>query len=530
MATLTSQLCMAYAVHSASALPNAAADSCGPSRAYATSNRHGSSSGFSSFGSIRNPLSYSGVRQEAHECRTGGISIAALADGVERSVIQEREQIAERLNSVVSVVSDDAVPEEHKGLHSLLYGEAGGADVHLAEGKVYEKKAGEDDGTVKVPLSDYVTSRDAQKLAGVYAIYDDQQSLQYVGFSRNIVLSLKTHLAKLGASICGFVRVKVYDDISMITRFRLGAERDAWVSEQATVPPGNSSQKSLWEELEGVKKIAMMSEAEIIEYEEKKMKMRKAMGENIHDDEDDNVTEDSRERRLKLMQATEGDDWSSVIDGQTKATLRERGSNGTAAAVNSAETPAVVVLAGDIVSPFLRAETADEFNKSLGGEGGGEEVKDEMLVMTMETVDAALNEVRPYLIADGGNVEVVAVEKGIVLLRLQGACGTCPSSSATMKMGIERALRSKFGDQLQDVQQVGGGAGPPRATVEAVEKHLDILRPAIINFGGKVEVVEVDGLRGECRVRYAGPAPIGMGIQAAIKDKFPDIRKVVLLS
>lgn len=60
--------------------------------------------------------------------------------------------------------------------------------------------------------------------------------------------------------------------------------------------------------------------------------------------------------------------------------------------------------------------------------------------LTVQFVDRALDEVRPYLIADGGNVEVVDVEDGIVKLRLQGACGTCASSTATMKMGIERSL------------------------------------------------------------------------------------------
>ena len=61
--------------------------------------------------------------------------------------------------------------------------------------------------------------------------------------------------------------------------------------------------------------------------------------------------------------------------------------------------------------------------------------------MTVESVHAALDEVRPYLIADGGDVSVAAVEGGTVMLRLEGACGTCPSSTATMKMGIERALK-----------------------------------------------------------------------------------------
>jgi len=56
-------------------------------------------------------------------------------------------------------------------------------------------------------------------------------------------------------------------------------------------------------------------------------------------------------------------------------------------------------------------------------------------------VDKALNELQPYLIGGGGNVEVAAAQDGVVMLRLQGACGTCPSSTATMKMGIERSLR-----------------------------------------------------------------------------------------
>ena len=69
---------------------------------------------------------------------------------------------------------------------------------------------------------------------------------------------------------------------------------------------------------------------------------------------------------------------------------------------------------------------------------------EELPPLTPYLVDKALDEVRPYLIADGGNVEVAAVQDGVVMLRLQGACGTCPSSTATMKMGIERSLRVSF--------------------------------------------------------------------------------------
>jgi len=59
-----------------------------------------------------------------------------------------------------------------------------------------------------------------------------------------------------------------------------------------------------------------------------------------------------------------------------------------------------------------------------------------------EKVEAALNKVRPALMADGGDVELIDVQAdGVVKLRLTGACGGCPMSQMTLKMGIERLLK-----------------------------------------------------------------------------------------
>ena len=58
-----------------------------------------------------------------------------------------------------------------------------------------------------------------------------------------------------------------------------------------------------------------------------------------------------------------------------------------------------------------------------------------------DKVQAALNKVRPGLQADGGDVELVSVEDGNVTLRLTGACGSCPMSTMTLKVGIEGVLR-----------------------------------------------------------------------------------------
>ncbi|KAK9202002.1 hypothetical protein WN944_017211 [Citrus x changshan-huyou] len=144
--------------------------------------------------------------------------------------------------------------------------------------------------------------------------------------------------------------------------------------------------------------------------------------------------------------------------------------------------------------------------------------------LTAKNVDLVLEDVRPYLIADGGNIDVVSVEDGVVSVKLQGACGSCPSSTTTMSMGIERVLKEKFGDAIKDIRQVYDEE-VRETTVEAVNGHLDILRPAIKNYGGSVEVLSVES--GDCIVKYVGPDSIASGIRAAIKEKFPDIENVV---
>lgn len=58
-------------------------------------------------------------------------------------------------------------------------------------------------------------------------------------------------------------------------------------------------------------------------------------------------------------------------------------------------------------------------------------------------VEMALDKIRPALMADGGNVELVEVKGGVVKVRLTGACGGCPMSQMTLKMGIERHLKKE---------------------------------------------------------------------------------------
>ena len=77
----------------------------------------------------------------------------------------------------------------------------------------------------------------------------------------------------------------------------------------------------------------------------------------------------------------------------------------------------------------------------------------EALTLNPDNVETVLDEMRPYLMADGGNVELVEIDGPTVKLRLQGACGSCPSSTMTLRMGIERRLREMI-PEIGEVEQV----------------------------------------------------------------------------
>jgi Fe-S cluster biogenesis protein NfuA len=70
--------------------------------------------------------------------------------------------------------------------------------------------------------------------------------------------------------------------------------------------------------------------------------------------------------------------------------------------------------------------------------------------MTKEKVEGVLDKIRPSLLADGGNVELVDVNDGTVTLKLTGACAGCPFSTMTLKMGIEKILR----EEIPEVKEV----------------------------------------------------------------------------
>lgn len=69
-----------------------------------------------------------------------------------------------------------------------------------------------------------------------------------------------------------------------------------------------------------------------------------------------------------------------------------------------------------------------------------------------DKVEAVLDEIRPNLMADGGDVQLVDIKEGVVTVRLLGACGGCPMATMTLRQGIERTLKEK----VPEVKKVVG--------------------------------------------------------------------------
>ncbi|KAG2613918.1 nifU-like protein 3, chloroplastic [Panicum virgatum] len=154
-----------------------------------------------------------------------------------------------------------------------------------------------------------------------------------------------------------------------------------------------------------------------------------------------------------------------------------------------------------------------------------------VLPLTEENVERVLDEVRPSLMADGGNVALHEIDGLVVVLKLQGACGSCPSSTMTLKMGIETRLRDKIPDILE-VEQIVDTETGLELTTDNVEKVLDEIRPYLSGTGGgSLELVQIDGY--VVKIRIGGPAAGVMTVRVAVtqklREKIPSIMAVQLI-
>jgi Fe-S cluster biogenesis protein NfuA len=70
-----------------------------------------------------------------------------------------------------------------------------------------------------------------------------------------------------------------------------------------------------------------------------------------------------------------------------------------------------------------------------------------------EKVEAVINEIRPLLQGDGGDIELVGIEGGVVKVRLRGACAGCPGAQMTLKMAVERRMKARV-PEIERVESV----------------------------------------------------------------------------
>mmetsp|Transcript_14386 Transcript_14386/g.28761 ORF Transcript_14386/g.28761 Transcript_14386/m.28761 type:complete len:449 (-) Transcript_14386:70-1416(-) len=325
----------------------------------------------------------------------------------------------------------------------------------------------------------------------------------YVGLTRDLAASLEEHADDHGKKV-KFVRAQSFpypqraamEELAqgwlgeVVAAGGAGAERtvgEKWTAEGAAAAPPAAT---------GVGAEAVVFVPPSTEEQRRDLELKMAVEGNLEfflDDEDDE------------------DDFDDIYDAapsSIKDFILEEVAEAAPVAEERPAPESVAAPAASIVSPFdadagaNTAVTADEYD----------------LEFTEANVDRVLDEVRPYLISDGGNVSVhrIDVEAKDVYLVLEGACGSCPSSTTTMKMGIERVLKEKFVG-LGEVLQVEGGEVVQELSAEIVEAELGRMRQAITAMGGVVKLVEVTEL-GVVKLEFRGSTKIRFGVELAVRD------------
>jgi Fe-S cluster biogenesis protein NfuA/nitrite reductase/ring-hydroxylating ferredoxin subunit len=135
---------------------------------------------------------------------------------------------------------------------------------------------------------------------------------------------------------------------------------------------------------------------------------------------------------------------------------------------------AVLDLYGEGLDRLVALVAASDDGELARALAGDELVSHLLLVHDLhpEPVEArvrrALESVRPYLESHGGNVELLAVDDGVVRLRLAGSCSGCPSSTVTLKLAIEDAIR-KAAPEVEEIEAEGAGGSQPTPNLIQIE-------------------------------------------------------------
>ena len=429
-------------------------------------------------------------------------------------------------NVASGVAADDNVPEGHKGLHEFLYGDDDAHGTRAPPAGSTSTSFTRAQGPF--PAASFLKDLQDTRLAAVYGVYDASGTLRYVGVTRNVVMALEGHLQAHGPEVVASVALESF---RYPKREEMAAVQASWLEEVAATGQNPEGNRSVGEGGSGgwAKSIR-----EVVEsgaglggaHADTKTKLRTAMADPTLRDELEDLDEEEEygeeaeaarsARRAQLKAAVEESDWSGMIEGQTRSTIPEGTRDAAAKEVG-----------GEITSPFREGGAGSPSSPPPASPPSSSLPAEDTLELTPENVDRVLEEVRPYLIADGGNIEVVRIDLADrdIFLRLQGACGSCPSSTTTMKMGVERVLREKF-TQLGSVEAVSDAplsvdeTGTPlteRAALERkLEEKLSEILPAIRGLGASASIGGVSE-EGVVKLVYQGPEKVKMGVVYALK-------------
>ncbi len=209
----------------------------------------------------------------------------------------------------VSPIEHQNVPQAHRGLHDFLYSSADEHSVEAIATPTLEQ-------TIDTPVALEAWCDQVQnaKVAGVYAVLNGDRQTQYIGYSRNVALSLRSHLTQMGAEVCAWATVQAF---KFPKRDEMEKLRDEWIAALPSPPPGNLD--GAWAGTVKDAATQVMSAAEREAYEEKKLKLRRAMADGtLHQEEV--KTQREGEQRQDLAAAMNDDNWSAVIREQTQET------------------------------------------------------------------------------------------------------------------------------------------------------------------------------------------------------------------
>ncbi|NJN20462.1 MAG: GIY-YIG nuclease family protein [Leptolyngbya sp. RL_3_1] len=199
------------------------------------------------------------------------------------------------------------IPTAHQGLHDFLYG---AADEHEATAA----PAPEITADTPMALETWCDQAQNAKVAGVYAVLDRDRQTQFIGYSRNVSLSLRSHQSQKGDAVCAWVKVQPF---KFPQRDAMAALRDEWIAALPSPPPGNGD--GTWAGTIREAATQVMSAAEREAYEAKKLKLRRAMADGSLSQEQDQQ-DGAAASPSDLNAAMADDNWSALIKAQTQDT------------------------------------------------------------------------------------------------------------------------------------------------------------------------------------------------------------------